>query len=79
MSTTFQLWTWHDDGERYDYEHLMLTGSPSDWRVGRRTGTYWAITRAELSALASDAGLVGVRWLSPAQSGLFQPLLLART
>jgi SAM-dependent methyltransferase len=79
-TATFQLWTWHDDGERYDYEHLMVTGDGTDdWRVGRRTGTYWALTRAELSALASDAGLVGVRWVLPAESGFFQPLLLART
>ncbi len=79
LTTTFQLWTWHDDGERYDYEHLMLSGDSTGWRVGHRTGTYWALTRAELSALASDAGLVGVRWLLPAQSAFFQPLLLART
>ena len=79
LTTTFQLWTWHDDGEHYDYEHLMLTGDGADWRVGHRTGTYWALTRGELSALASDAGLVGVRWLLPAESGFFQPLLLART
>jgi glycine/sarcosine N-methyltransferase len=79
LTTTFQLWSWHDDGERYDYEHLMLTGDGTGWRVGHRTGTYWALTRAELSALASDAGLVGVRWLLPAQTGFFQPLLLART
>ena len=79
LTATFQLWAWHDDGEHYDYEHLMLTGDGTDWRVGHRTGTYWALTRAELSALASDAGLVGVRWLGPAESGFFQPLLVART
>ena len=79
LSATFQVWTWHDDGERYDYEHVMVTGSPPHWRVGHRTGTYWAITRPELSALATQAGLVGVRWLLPHESGFFQPLLVARS
>jgi SAM-dependent methyltransferase len=79
LTATFQVWTWHDDGERYDFEHLMLTGDGSAWRVGRRTGTYWALTRAELSSLARDAGLAAVRWLLPEESGFFQPLLLART
>ena len=79
LTATFQVWTWHDDGERYDYDHLMLVGEGTGWRVGHRTGTYWALTRAELSALAGDAGLVGVRWLLPEESGFFQPLLLART
>ena len=35
--------------------------------------------RTRIAALASDAGLVGVRWLLPAESGFFQPLLIART
>jgi SAM-dependent methyltransferase len=78
LSATFQVWTWHDDGERYDYEHLMVSGAEAGWRVDRRTGTYWAISTAELSALAADAGLAGVRWLAPAESGFFQPLMVAR-
>jgi SAM-dependent methyltransferase len=79
LTATFQVWTWHDDGEHYDYDHLMLIGDGPGWRVGHRTGTYWAVTRAELSALAVQAGLAGVRWLLPEETGFFQPLLLART
>jgi glycine/sarcosine N-methyltransferase len=79
LAATFQVWTWHDDGERYDYDHLMLVQTGSGWRVGHRTGTYWALTRAELAALAGDAGLTAVQWLLPADSGFFQPLLMAHT
>jgi glycine/sarcosine N-methyltransferase len=79
LTATFQVWTWHDDGERYDYDHLMLTQEGSGWRLAHRRGTYWALTRAELSALAAEAGLAGVRWLLPEETGFFQPLLLART
>jgi SAM-dependent methyltransferase len=79
LTATFQVWTWHEDGERYDYDHLMLVQQGAGWRVGHRTGTYWALTRSELSALAGDAGLTAVRWLLPEETGFFQPLLLART
>jgi glycine/sarcosine N-methyltransferase len=79
LTATFQVWAWHDDGERYDYDHLMLIQDGSGWRVGHRTGTYWAVTRGELAAMAAEAGLAGVRWLLPDETGFFQPLLLART
>jgi len=78
LAATFQLWTWHDDGQRYDLEHVMVHGHPPTWRVGYRTAGYWAITRAELATLAAEAGLDAVRWLLPAESGYVQPLLVAR-
>jgi hypothetical protein len=79
LTATFQVWTWHDDGLHYDYDHLMLVGHGGGWRVAHRRGTYWALSRAELSALAAEAGLAGVQWLMPDQSGFFQPLLVAHT
>jgi glycine/sarcosine N-methyltransferase len=84
VSVTFQVWTWHDDGERYDFDHFVLrrdeTGDEeaARWHTRHRRATYWALTRDQLSALAEEAGLVGVRWLQPEQSGFFQPLLVAR-
>jgi glycine/sarcosine N-methyltransferase len=81
VSAAFQIWTWHEDGEHYDFEHLVLRRPAdviADWHVRHRRATYWALTRAELAALAEDAGLVGVRWLMPERSGFFQPLLVAR-
>jgi glycine/sarcosine N-methyltransferase len=81
VSASFQLWTWHDDGERYDFDHFVLRrpdGVTADWHIGHRRATYWALTRDELASLASRVGLVGVRWLLPEQTGFFQPLLLAR-
>ncbi len=79
LSATFQVWTWHDDGERYDYEHVQVVDDGAQWRVGHRTGTYWALTRAELTDLAVRAGLADVRWLLPGDDdGFVQPLLLAR-
>jgi SAM-dependent methyltransferase len=78
VTARFQLWTWHADGERYDLDHLLVTGAGGEWRVRARHARYWAITRGELTGLATAAGLVDIRWLFPEESGFFQPLLLAR-
>ena len=78
VTATFQLWSWHDDGERYDLDHLVIDGRDGGWHVRARRASYWALTRAELAGLADDAGLAEVRWLLPDRSGFFQPLLVAR-
>ncbi|MCI3278269.1 class I SAM-dependent methyltransferase [Streptomyces cylindrosporus] len=79
---TFQLWHWHDDGERYDLEHFQLLpgalpGAP-EWSVQVRRTTYWALTRAELSEAATAAGFTSPAWHEPPISGFHQPLLTAR-
>lgn len=81
LSAAFQLWTWHDDGERYDFDlvvHRRPEGSAGPCRTSHRMATYWALARHELAALAIQAGFVGARWLLPEQTGFFQPLLIAR-
>jgi SAM-dependent methyltransferase len=78
VSATFQLWTWHDDGERYDFDLVVVRGVGDDWRLRHRRATYWALTRDELAGLAVESGLADVRWLLPDESGFFQPLLVAR-
>ena len=76
---TFQLWHWHDDGERYDLEHFQLLEVPDGtWSVTRRTTAYWAITRDQVSSALADAGFSTATWLEPAESGFFQPLVVAR-
>jgi SAM-dependent methyltransferase len=76
---TFQLWHWHDDGERYDLEHFQLEESGhADWRVHRRTTTYWALTREQLNRASSTAGFTSSDWYDPEQTGFFQPVLVAK-
>lgn len=67
---TFQLWHWHDDGERYDLEHFQL----HDGATRIRTTTYWALTRSELTALVAEAGFVDITW---PDIEFFQPVLSA--
>ncbi|WP_406213414.1 class I SAM-dependent methyltransferase [Streptomyces canus] len=76
---TFQLWQWHEDGERYDLEHFQLADAEGDdWAVRVRRTTSWALTRAQLTGFVTAAGFTEVRWHDPASSGFYQPVLTAR-
>ncbi|MEV7597160.1 class I SAM-dependent methyltransferase [Kitasatospora sp. NPDC089797] len=78
-SVLFQLWHWRADGERYDLELFrLLPDDTGQWRVTVRRSSYWALSQEQLSGFAAAAGLVGIRWRQPAESGFFQPLLIAR-
>lgn len=72
---SFQLWDWHEDGERYDLEHFQLVPAGDTWTVRRRRATYWALTRAQLTRLVTEAGFTDVSWES---GGYYQPVLTAR-
>jgi glycine/sarcosine N-methyltransferase len=76
-TVSFQLWDWHDDGERYDLEHFTLVPEGHGYRTAVRRATYWAITRRELTELLHEAGFTGVTWHEPAGSGFFQPVVTA--
>ncbi|MCC9310911.1 class I SAM-dependent methyltransferase [Kitasatospora sp. RB6PN24] len=75
---TFQLWHWHEDGERYDLEHFQLTPAESTWKVRVRRSTYWALTRSQLTEFVAEAGFTNVTWHSPDSSGYYQPVLTAQ-
>lgn len=75
---TFQLWHWHEDGERYDQEYFQLVPADEGWAVRVRRTTSWALTRGQLTEFVTGAGFVDVRWHDPASSGFYQPVLTAR-
>ncbi|MEV7186028.1 class I SAM-dependent methyltransferase [Kitasatospora sp. NPDC093102] len=78
-SVLFQLWKWHDNGERYDLELFRLLPDDSgQWQVAVRRSTYWALTQDQLSDFATGASLTDIRWEQPADTGFFQPVLIAR-
>ena len=79
---SFQLWHWHPDGERYDLEHIQLLPDPAgpsgdNWQIRVRRATSWALSPNRLSDLVTSAGFQNPTWLSPEQSGFFQPILTA--
>jgi SAM-dependent methyltransferase len=76
---TFQLWHWHEDGERYDQEYFQLAENDrDDWAVRVRRTTSWALTRSQVTEFVTSAGFVDMRWHEPASSGFYQPVLTAR-
>jgi glycine/sarcosine N-methyltransferase len=78
-TVTTQLWDWREGSPVYDVTHLQVReAGHGQWVAASRTTTYRAWTRAELSALATGAGLGGVQWIASEDSGFFQPVMLAR-
>ena len=72
-----QVWEW--TSERAYTLHLYLTWeSGGAWQSRHHVCSYRALLRAELDAVLAAAGFGSVRWLMPAESGYYQPLVLAR-
>jgi glycine/sarcosine N-methyltransferase len=65
--------------ERCHRVHIHITRKLADgWRCDHHIGLYRAPPRAELTAALPAAGLAEVRWLTPAETGYHQPIVLAR-
>lgn len=75
---TFQLWHWHEDGERYDLEHIQLIPAADTWTVRARRTTHWALKRDQLTEFATEAGFTDLAWHTPESTGYYQPVLTAR-
>ncbi|MGO9095712.1 MAG: class I SAM-dependent DNA methyltransferase [Bryobacteraceae bacterium] len=72
-----QVWDW--TGDRQYTVHLYITQETSTgWNCRHFGSVYRAVMREELTAVMQQAGLVEVRWLMPAESGFYQPLVLGR-
>jgi len=71
-----QVWDWTSD--RQYTLHLYITyETRAGWNCRHFVSVYRAVLREELTALPRQVGFVEVRWLMPADSGFYQPLLLA--
>jgi glycine/sarcosine N-methyltransferase len=72
----FQIWDWLDQ-RRYRF-HLYITRSTeSAWQTFHFTSTYRAVLRSELHHILEQAGFTNVRWLSPSETGFYQPIFIA--
>jgi glycine/sarcosine N-methyltransferase len=72
----FQVWDWIED-RRYVF-HLYITRETSTgWQTLHAAATYRAILRNELTAALGRAKFKNIRWLSPAESAFYQPIVLA--
>ena len=72
-----QVWDWIDEA-RYTLHLFITSQSGQAWTNQHFTSEYRALQRSELSMVLQSTGFRDVRWLMPAESGFYQPLVLAR-
>jgi SAM-dependent methyltransferase len=72
-----QVWDWIDR-ERYIVHLYITTQSGETWSSHHFATEYRCLLRGELSSALEDGGFERVRWLTPAESGSYQPIVLAR-
>jgi len=73
---TFQTWDWLQDNI-YTLNHYVVTGMPNNFSTSVRKATYRAYRRDQIDAVFKQQGYTGIKWLMPAESNYFQPILLA--
>jgi SAM-dependent methyltransferase len=62
----------------YTVRFLILTQEDAGWRVTDHAARYRALPAAQLTGSAGRAGLIDVRWLTAAQAGFHQPVMVAQ-
>jgi len=72
----FQIWDWLDE-RRYRFHLYITRNTESAWQTFHFTSTYRAVLRGELQRIWEDAGFSNIRWLSPSDSGFYQPIFIA--
>jgi glycine/sarcosine N-methyltransferase len=72
-----QIWDWIDDA-RYTLHLYITVQSDQTWTTHHFVSEYRCLLRNELSNVLQSSGFRDVRWLMPAESGFYQPLVLAR-
>ena len=72
-----QVWDWHDE-RRYSF-HLYITREvEGTWETQHYFANYRAVLREEFSRILQAAGFVNCRWILTAESGFYQPIVLAK-
>lgn len=71
----FQVWEWETD-TRYRVRHFLLERAEAEpWRVTERCTTYRALRPVELETALRAAGFASPVWLTPEESGFYQPVV----
>ena len=71
-----QVWDWTDDWN-YTFHLYITRETGSGWQCLHSASTYRALLREELTRVLDAAGFGRIRWLMPAESGFYQPMVLA--
>ena len=75
-----QAWKWSHDGDYVDITLFVLNEQPSGngWRVSTHETRYRALRRASLISTLDNNGFGAIEWLTPHDSGYYQPVVVAR-
>jgi glycine/sarcosine N-methyltransferase len=72
-----QVWDWINERE-YVF-HLYITQEVrDDWDVQHYVSNYRAVLREELNRILDAAGFTDSRWIFEAESGFYQPIVIAK-
>ncbi|HET6175698.1 MAG TPA: class I SAM-dependent methyltransferase [Candidatus Sulfotelmatobacter sp.] len=71
-----QVWDWIDD-LRYVFHLYITREAVAGWKVTHGAARYRALRRDQLTEALNQARFRNVRWLFPAESGFYQPVVLA--
>lgn len=72
----FQFWDWMDE-RKYTFHLFITCDTPAGWQTHHGVSTYRLVLREELTSILEGAGFTRVRWMLPAESGFYQPLVVA--
>ncbi len=73
-----QIWDWWPDGEGYDFTLRIERRRDGKRETMVFSGRYRALRQAELNAALEASGFADLTWLSPKETGFFQPIVAAR-
>lgn len=72
-----QVWEWNDE-RRYVFHLYITREAQGGWECQHYVSNYRAVLREEFSRILQAAGFVGCHWILPAESGFYQPIILAK-
>jgi glycine/sarcosine N-methyltransferase len=72
-----QVWDWSDE-RRYAFHLYITRETQGGWETQHYVSNYRAVLREEFSRILQAAGFIGCRWILPAESGFYQPIVLAK-
>jgi SAM-dependent methyltransferase len=75
----FQVWDWDTSGRHYRIHQFLIRKIDDDYQIHHFETKLRALLRDELLAAVRDEGYEEVQWLTPAESGYYQPMVTARS
>ena len=72
----FQLWDWQDE-RRYMFHMYFTRETSSGWVNFHGEAAYRAVLRDEITGILNSRGFTDIRWQFPAESGFYQPIVIA--